>query len=165
MIKKILFFTFFLGLLGAGCNKTEPINNSRETYTNTKYGYKVEYPSGYVVDTFKTTDAGEDLPTTPAQADSNPVTISKNGSKNWISINVYMGALPLTDENVGKGFATNPTVTKIQVANLPGYKLTFPDTPYELYFVQKFNGPRIGIKIPVNNSLSEDMLKSFSFTN
>jgi hypothetical protein len=181
MSKKIFFLLIIpVVLLAAGCandrhqstsNNPQPTAQPLQgTFTNTKFGYSIKYPAGFQVQTFASTEAGYDLPSSPAKSDSNPVSVNKEGSRSNVTITAYANSSPLSEQSIKSGYAIEPEdITKVQLSGMQGYKVTFPPDskiPYISYFLQNpKDGVRYEVKVTTNDPLSDQIFNSFELTN
>ena len=181
MSTKLLVPIILVGFIAAGCNKAQPVDNQNssnstsnpvnilhETYANTKYGYSFKFPSSYKVETFISTEGGQDLPNTTANSDSNPVVVSNEEGVSYMAISAFNITQPLSKDSIKDDFATEPeNISKITIAGGPSFKVTFSEAsniPHDIYILQKSNNLALEIKIRRNDTISSQMLNSFQFT-
>ncbi len=179
--KSVFLLIPIISLLAASCSQkpstsipsqnnntvSEPTQNQlQETYTNNKYGYEINYPSGYQAQTFQTTDAGYDLPKTPATSDSDTVVINKEGLVTSVTVSARQSQTLPSEASIKSGFAVQPeSMTSIQMSGMTGYKIVFPasaNIPYIEYYLQNSQkAMRYEIKVVANDELSNIIFQSF----
>jgi hypothetical protein len=177
LIIPILAAVAVVVLAAVGCNRTNQTeeNNvlviessmdtsSWQTYTNTKYGYSIRYPTEVTL-----SQELEGPETAPAvTADTNNLQFRQNG-ETIVSLRTQESNTPLTSDYIlnsyPEGSRSQFVIQEVKLGELNGYRLDLGDVNannYHFYF-QGPNNIIIRFAIEKNNETSMGIMSTFRF--